>query len=138
MCSLNIVIIIINTSNNQRLGSAFDDLDPSLFLLCQVVMMSSAPVKSAADARYASQDLFIQSMLSHTISTPICIRSAFFLLRAHVLCKCNTFEINGTFVTYLCFIGKIACIKGRVHNLALVRTLLSEYPKKNCAETVIL
>ena len=95
-------------------------------LLCQVVMTSSAPAKSAGDARYASQDPFIQSRLSHTISTPICIRSAFFLRRAHVLCKSNTFEINGTFVAYLRLIGKIACIKGRVNNLTLVRTLLGE------------
>ena len=38
MCSLNIVIIIIiiNTGNNQRLGCAFDDLDPRPFVLCQV------------------------------------------------------------------------------------------------------
>ena len=57
MVSLNIVIIIIITSNNQRLERAFDDLVPRLFLLCQVVMMSSAPAKSARDARYASQDL---------------------------------------------------------------------------------
>ena len=40
--------------------------------------MSSAPAKSSGDARYASQDPFIQSTLSHTISTPNCIRSAFF------------------------------------------------------------
>ena len=35
--------------------------------------MSSTPAKSAGDARYAYQDPFIQSTLSHTISTPICI-----------------------------------------------------------------
>ena len=58
----------------------FDDLHPRLSLLfAKLVMMSSAPAKSAGDARYASQDPFIQSTLSHTISTPICIRSAFFV-----------------------------------------------------------
>ena len=40
----------------------------------KLVMMSSAPAKSAGDARYASQDPFIQPTFSHTISTPICIR----------------------------------------------------------------
>ena len=40
-------------------------------LLCQVGDMSSAPAKSAGYARYASQDPFIQSMLSHTILTPL-------------------------------------------------------------------
>ena len=44
-------------------------------------MMSSAPAKSAGDARYVSQHPFIQSTLSHTISTPIRIRRAFFLRR---------------------------------------------------------
>ena len=34
MVSLIIVIIIIITSNNQRLGSALEDLVPRLFLLC--------------------------------------------------------------------------------------------------------
>ena len=47
---------------------------PVSFSFAKLVMMSSAPAKSAGDARYASQDLFIQSLLSHTISTPICIR----------------------------------------------------------------
>ena len=48
------------TSNNQRSGSVF--VVTRLSLLCQVVMMSSAPAKSAGDARYASQDPFIQSI----------------------------------------------------------------------------
>ena len=43
--------------------------------------MPSAPAKSAGDARCASQDPFIQSTLPHTISTPICFSSAFFLRR---------------------------------------------------------
>ena len=38
-----------NTSNNQRLWSALDDLDPRLF--AKLVMMSSVPAKSAVDAR---------------------------------------------------------------------------------------
>ena len=47
----------------------------------KLVMMSSAPAKSAGDAIYASQDPSIQSTFSNTISTPICIRSAFYLRR---------------------------------------------------------
>ena len=43
--------------------------------------MSSTPAKSAGGARYASQATFIHSTLSHTISSPICTRSAFFLGR---------------------------------------------------------
>ena len=48
----------------------------------KLVIMSSAPAKSAGGARYMSQDPFIhgnERLLSHKISTPICIRSAFFL-----------------------------------------------------------
>ena len=51
---------------------------PGSLSIFKLVMMSSAPVKSAGNARYASQDPFIHS-LSHAISTPICIGSAFFL-----------------------------------------------------------
>ena len=56
-------------------------------------VMSSAPAKkntkSAGDARYASQDPSVhsgnnESTLSHTISTPIRIRSAFFLGRTQL------------------------------------------------------
>ena len=39
------------------------------------------PANSADNARYTAKDPFIQSMLFHTISTRICIRSAFFLRR---------------------------------------------------------
>ena len=45
----------------KRLGSGFDDLDPYPRLslsFAKSVMMSSAPAKSAGDARYASQDPF--------------------------------------------------------------------------------
>ena len=52
-----------------------------------LVMMSSAPTKSVGDARYASQDPFIQSTLSHAILTPICNRSAFFLRRTQKINK---------------------------------------------------
>ena len=46
-------VIRSTTSSNQRLGSAFDDLDPRLSLF----VMSSAPAKkSVGDARCASQD----------------------------------------------------------------------------------
>ena len=58
---------------------------PSLFSFANLVMMSSAPAKSEGDARYASQDPFIQLTLSHTISTPNCIRSALFLRRTQLL-----------------------------------------------------
>ena len=52
---------------------------PGSLSFTKLVMMSSVPAKSTGDDRYASQDPFIQSTLSHTISTPICIRTAFFL-----------------------------------------------------------
>ena len=56
----------------------------------KLVMMSSAPVNSVGggggwDARYASQGPFIQSMLSSTITAPICVRSAFFIRRRQSL-----------------------------------------------------
>ena len=54
-------------------------MSPGSLSFAKLVMMSSAPAKSSGDARYVSQDPFIQSTMSHTISTPICIRSAFFL-----------------------------------------------------------
>ena len=58
---INIIVIIIITSNNQRLESAFDYLEPRLAFLCKLVMMSSAPAKSAGDTRYASyKDQFIR------------------------------------------------------------------------------
>lgn len=43
------------------------------FTCTKLVMMSSAAAKSAGDSIYVSQDLFMQSTLSHTITTPICI-----------------------------------------------------------------
>ena len=54
---------------------------PGSLSFAKLAMMPSAPAKYAGDAIYASQDPFIQSALSHTISTQICIRSAFFLRR---------------------------------------------------------
>ena len=54
---------------------------PGSLSFAKLVMMSSAPAKPAGDARNVSQDPFIQSTLSHTISTPICLRSAFSLHR---------------------------------------------------------
>ena len=51
---------------------------PGSLSFVKLLMMSSAPAESAGDARYASQDRFIQSTFSHTISTPICITSALF------------------------------------------------------------
>ena len=49
---------------------------PGSLSFAKLVMMSSTAAKSAGDARYASQDLFIQSTLSHKISPPNCIRSS--------------------------------------------------------------
>ena len=46
-------------------------MSPGTLSFAKLVMMSSAPAKSAGDARYASHD-----SLSHTILFPICIRSA--------------------------------------------------------------
>ena len=55
---------------------------PGSLFFASSAMMSSAPEKSAGDARYVFQDPFIQSTLSHTISTPIMISiSSAFLLR---------------------------------------------------------
>ena len=51
----------------------------SLSLFCQVgddVIRPRAPAKSSGDASHATQDSFIH-LMSNTISTPICIRSAF-------------------------------------------------------------
>ena len=65
-------------------------LIPGSLSFAKLVMMSSAPAKSVGDARYASQGPFIhgnQRWLSHTISTPICIRSAFFLRRTQLVRK---------------------------------------------------
>ena len=71
--------------NNQRLGSAFDVTRFSLSF-AKLVMMSSTPAKSAGDARYAFQDPFIQTTLSHTISTPICIGvRSFYVERNNVI-----------------------------------------------------
>ena len=61
-------------------------LIPGSLSFAKLVMMSSANAKSAGDATYKSQDPFIQSMLSHTILTPICIRSVFFLLHSGQSC----------------------------------------------------
>ena len=60
-------------------------MSPGHLSFTKLVMISPAPAKSAGDARYASQDPFIQSTLSHIISTPICIRSTFF----HMYVECS-------------------------------------------------
>ena len=57
---------------------------PGSLSFAKLAMVSSAPEKSAGDARYASQDPFTHSLidwLPHTISTPKAIRSALFLRR---------------------------------------------------------
>ena len=56
-------------------------MSPGSLSFAKLVMISSAPAKSAGDARNAFQDPFIQSTSSHAISTPICMRTAFFLCR---------------------------------------------------------
>ena len=62
---------MINNTNskNQRLGSAFDDLDLRLFGQ-QVGDMSPDLAKSVGDARYASQDPFVDrsnAIINHCI-----------------------------------------------------------------------
>ena len=72
---------------NQRLGSGFDDLDPKLSLLCQGGDDVILPCKICGDARYASQDPYMHSLinwLSHSISTSNAIRSTFFLRRTQL------------------------------------------------------
>ena len=49
------------TSNNQRLGSAFNDLNSRVSLLYQVGDDVIPPCKSAGDARYVPQDPFIHA-----------------------------------------------------------------------------
>ena len=62
-------------------------LSPGSLSFAKLVMTSSAPLKSAGDARYASQDPFIdacnQRYYVYPIQSlrPILIRSAFFLRR---------------------------------------------------------
>ena len=50
---------VVKTSNNQRLGSAFDDLDPRLSLLCQVVDDVIHPCKICGGCQIRTQDPFI-------------------------------------------------------------------------------
>ena len=52
--------IFLNTSNNHNLGVRSMIPIPGSLSFAKLVMMSSAPVKSAGDTRYASQDPFIQ------------------------------------------------------------------------------
>ena len=61
------------TSNNQRTGSALDDLDPRLSLLCQVGDDVIRPCKICGGCQIRVPRS-IHSMLSHKIWTPICIR----------------------------------------------------------------
>ena len=77
------------TCSNQRLGSAFDDLDPRLSLF----VMSSAPAKKLCGGCQMCIPRSIHPTLSHKISTQIRIRSAFFQRRTQKLNerfrKCN-------------------------------------------------
>ena len=77
-----------NTSNNQRLGSVLDDLDPRLSLLCQVGNDVIRPCKICGlwgmpDVRPKIHSFIGQ--LSHTIYTPMIIRSAFFLRQTQLV-----------------------------------------------------
>ena len=56
------VIRMLKTSNNQRLGSVFDDLDPRLSLLFQVGDNVICSYKIPEDAKYMSQDPFIHTL----------------------------------------------------------------------------
>ena len=73
----------VKTSNNQRLGRVFHDLDPRLSLLCQVGDDVIRPCKicGGCQIRVPRPNSFTESTLSHTISTPISIRIAFLLRR---------------------------------------------------------
>ena len=61
---------------------------PGSLSFAKLVMLSPAPANSAGDARYASQDPFIHSLIdrvSHTISAPnATVRDAFFLCRTQL------------------------------------------------------
>ena len=59
-------------------------MSPQSLSFAKLLMMSSAPAKSEGDARYTQHDPFIQSTLTHTISTPICIRNTFLLRRTYI------------------------------------------------------
>ena len=73
--SFSEILLIIITSNNQRLASAFDDLHPRLSLLCDVIRPCKKNLRRMPDTR-SKIHLFIQSTSFHTISTAIRIRSA--------------------------------------------------------------
>ena len=67
------------TSNNQRLGSVFDDLDPRHSLLCQVGDDVICPCKICGGCQICiprSIQSLNQPCQSHSISTPIFIRGA--------------------------------------------------------------
>ena len=48
---------------------------PGSLSFAKLVMMSSAPVKSAGDARYASQDPFIRCAVQSRLQTQLGVRS---------------------------------------------------------------
>ena len=80
-------IIIIITSNNHRLGSALVDLDPRLSLLCQVGDDVIHPCKICGRCQiYIPRFIHLLiDRLSHTIATPICIRSPFFQCQTQLM-----------------------------------------------------
>ena len=59
---------------------------PGSLSFAKLVMMSSAPAKSAGNPRYASQDPFIHCINVVPHKTPICIRSALLLHRTQLIC----------------------------------------------------
>ena len=65
------------TSDNQRLGSAFDDLDPRLSLLCDVVRLPLQK-KYAGDATCVSQDPSIQCCpIQSQLKSALGVRSSY-------------------------------------------------------------
>ena len=88
--------------------------------------MSSAPAKSAGDPRYSSQDPFIQSTLSDIISTPICVRSAFFLRRTQQFYHaCSNLIGNATSFQF----KQECCVEGLLPrgNLTFLKQILETY-----------
>ena len=73
-------------------------LIPGSLSFAKLVMISSAPAKSVGGRQIRiPRSIHSRSMLSHTILTPICIRSAFFLVERNyvqvkvVITKCPNY-----------------------------------------------
>ena len=81
-------------------------MSPGSLPFAKLGMTPSTPAKYAGDARYASQDPFIQSTLSHTISSPLFLRQT---QQLH-LCASNVmpFKIPIWFYTLFAMVSKSA------------------------------